>query len=278
MEGKPHVTKEDIKRGLRSVGLGEGDVVFVHSSLSSFGYVVGGADTVIDALLEVVSRSGTVVMPTFTWSLFHDKEEVLFDVARTPVKSEVGIIPEVFRNRKEAIRSCHICHSVAAIGPHAEDVMGEGIRSFGEGSTFHQLYKLDSWYLLLGVGFSVCTALHMVEEFMQVPYRYYRDFKRSKVILPDGRVVPSKSVEFLRKKGYYNDFEKMERIFLKEGILRICKVGNARIINAKIRDIFNVTRRYMESDIGFLLTPESRTLLRKEYKKRVKSPIEGEDI
>ena len=53
------VTKEDIKKGLNAVGLKEGDVVFVHSSLSAFGYVIGGADTIIDALLETVGNSGT---------------------------------------------------------------------------------------------------------------------------------------------------------------------------------------------------------------------------
>ncbi|RJS85340.1 aminoglycoside N(3)-acetyltransferase [Candidatus Bathyarchaeota archaeon] len=264
LPAKPKVTKDDIMAGLRRVGLREGDVVFVHSSLSSFGYVVGGADTVIDALLETVGPDGTVVMPAFTWTLFHDKEKVTFDVANTPVKNEVGTIPEVFRRRKGVIRSIHICHSVTALGPHAKDVMGDGVRSFGVGSTFHQLYKLNSWYLFLGVGFNVCTALHMVEEFMKVPYRYYRDFRNSKVILPDGRVIPCRSVEFLRRKGYYNDFEKMERIFAREGVLKTTRVGNAKIMNIRIRDIFDITKRYMEKDIGFLLTKESRELLRKE--------------
>ncbi len=56
------VDKEDIKRGLRELGVREGELVVVHSSLSSFGYVIGGADTVIDALLEVVGHTGTVIM------------------------------------------------------------------------------------------------------------------------------------------------------------------------------------------------------------------------
>lgn len=63
------VTKEGLKRGLRELGLKEGDIVGVHSSLSSFGYVDGGADTVIDALLEVVGEEGTIVMPTHSSNL-----------------------------------------------------------------------------------------------------------------------------------------------------------------------------------------------------------------
>ena len=45
---------EDIKFSLELMGIAKGDVVIVHSSLSSMGYVTGGADAVIDALLETV--------------------------------------------------------------------------------------------------------------------------------------------------------------------------------------------------------------------------------
>ena len=43
---KAHVTKDDIRNGLAKLGLRQGDNVGVHSSLSSFGYVEGGADAV----------------------------------------------------------------------------------------------------------------------------------------------------------------------------------------------------------------------------------------
>jgi len=45
---KVHVSKDDIEAGLRKLGLKEGDMVGVHSSLSSFGYVEGGPDTVVE--------------------------------------------------------------------------------------------------------------------------------------------------------------------------------------------------------------------------------------
>jgi len=251
-----HVTQQAIVEGLRSVGISEGDTALVHSSLSAFGYVQGGADAVIDALLEALGPSGTLVLPTFTWDDFHAKRHVTFDLANTPC--ETGRIPEIFRKRPGVIRSRHICHSVAAIGPHAQDVIGEGVRSFGVGSTFDQLYQLDSWVLLLGVSFGVCTALHMVEEFMQVPYRRYRDFRRSRIILPDGTTLPSRSVEFLREECYQNDFEKMGAIFAREGILKRCQVGEALVTSVRIRDLFDVTKRYMEEDIYFLLTEATR--------------------
>lgn len=48
------VIKEDIKKGLRNLGINTGFHLGVHSSLQSFGKVKGGAITVINALLKAV--------------------------------------------------------------------------------------------------------------------------------------------------------------------------------------------------------------------------------
>jgi len=252
------LTNEEIRRALRAVGLSEGDAVLMHSDLRTLAPArvlksmpAYGMSALIAGVLEAIGKDGTLVMPTFTWDSFHDKKTVVFDVANTP--SEVGSVTEFFRKMPDVIRSHHVCHSVAATGAHALDVMGDGIHPFGEGSTFDQLYRLDGWNLFLGVSFSVCTALHSVEELMQVPYRYYRDFRGSTVVLPDGTEIPSRSVEFLRKQGCRNCFDKMEAVFAREGILRIGKVGSARLINARIRDIVDVTKALVEKDLYFLV-------------------------
>lgn len=61
------VLKADIAASLRELGLEPGDVVIVHCSLGSFGFVCGGAQTVIEALLERVGAEGTVMMPAQSW-------------------------------------------------------------------------------------------------------------------------------------------------------------------------------------------------------------------
>ena len=107
------ITKEIIINGLKELGLKQGDTVLVHSSLSSFGYVDGGADTVIDALLETVGKEGTVLVPTLTGSEHLSAENPpVFDVRNTPCWT--GKIPETFRKRASgnpksasyAFRSC----------------------------------------------------------------------------------------------------------------------------------------------------------------------------
>lgn len=61
------VLKEEIIQKLREVGLEKGDAVMVHTSLTRMGYVCGGAQTVIEALMEVVGKDGTIMMPTQSW-------------------------------------------------------------------------------------------------------------------------------------------------------------------------------------------------------------------
>lgn len=256
MNATPRVTQSDIARGLEELGIRRGEVVYVHSSLSAFGRVDGGADAVIDALLATVGPQGTVVVPTFTWERNHAEPVVVFDGANDP--SEVGRITEVFRQRPEAIRNEHVCHSTAAIGPAAESVMGGSVHPFAFDASLYKCYELGSWYVFLGCGFTSGTALHTVEEIMQVPYRYYRDFEDSTVIRPDGTRVPAVSLEFLREEGYRNGFAKMDAVFDADGILRHTRMGNAALTAARIRDVIDRGVRYLEEDICYLLDERSR--------------------
>lgn len=134
---KHRVRMENIKAGLTKLGLKKGDTVGVHSSLGSFGYVEGGADTVIDALLETVGKRGNIVMSTHSANLSDDKRtpemvaigiswlfKILpYDPDKTPVTT--GIIPETFRKRKGVIRGLHPSLSIAATGPKAK-ILSEG--------------------------------------------------------------------------------------------------------------------------------------------------------
>ena len=70
------ILKEDIARQLRKVGLEQGDTVMVHTSLKRMGYVCGGAQTVIEALIEVVGDTGTILMPTQSWKNLDPEEGV----------------------------------------------------------------------------------------------------------------------------------------------------------------------------------------------------------
>ena len=168
--------QSDFVNGLRALGLGPGEVVFFHSSLSRLGHVEGGAETVIDALVAAVHPGGTVVAPTF--NLIAGDRRANWDVRTTP--STVGLVTETLRHRPEAVRSDHFSHAVAALGPRAQELTRDHVRvrgrdggwpgAFGPDSPFDKLYHGDAHYLLLGVDFDVCTIFHYVECWLHEDY------------------------------------------------------------------------------------------------------------
>jgi aminoglycoside 3-N-acetyltransferase len=161
------ITKQEILNDLRKLGLKEGDIVLVHSSLSAIGYIEGGADAVIDALLEAVGPTGTILMPTFPLPgtmIDYAKTDPLFDPKNTP--SCTGEITEVFRRRKEALRSLFPTHSVAAIGPHAEYLLKDHEKDqvqCGKHSPFCKLIGLDGYIMLLGCWINRLTSCRVLD-------------------------------------------------------------------------------------------------------------------
>lgn len=169
---RTHVCRETIKAALREMGLGAGDVVLVHSSLSSMGYVVGGAETVIEAFLAVLDPSrGTLVLPTLCQRELDERFDT-WDIEKSP--SDVGRITEVGRLRPDAIRSDHPSHSVCAIGAQAEEITRDhgtacgrpspwGPQAFGIGSPWQKLYQWDAHYMFLGTTTSCNTIGHFAQ-------------------------------------------------------------------------------------------------------------------
>jgi len=239
------VNREDIKKGLKQLGLKRGDIVGVHSSLSSFGYVEGGADAFIDALLEVVGKEGTIVMPTDSTNIVEVKrtpEEIAmgvawlykilpYDLQETPCTT--GIIPETFRKRKGVIRGSHPTHSLAAIGPKANELV-EG---------WHRALELDGYILLIGVGLEVCTAMHLAEKRVQFPKHILK-----KITPPKELLEKYPETEWEWDFGPYPDFSKMEEPCKDHGIMKIVKVGEATVKLLRLRELIDLYTKNLRRD------------------------------
>jgi len=61
-------TKQQLKNALAELGIKKGMTLEVHSSLSSFGELEGGALTVINTLKELVTEDGSIFMPALRLS------------------------------------------------------------------------------------------------------------------------------------------------------------------------------------------------------------------
>lgn len=183
------VTRTDLVSGLTALGLAPGSAIMVHTALSRLGWVVGGEQTVIDALRDAVGPAGTLVMPAQSWQLCDPAVLAdpavptswypairaalpAYDPARTPTRT-MGAVAELFRTLPGARRSDHPQRSVAALGPLAAQVTAvhDVDCASGERSPMRALYDAGAHVLLLGVGFDKCTALHLAEERTDYPGR-----------------------------------------------------------------------------------------------------------
>jgi aminoglycoside 3-N-acetyltransferase len=165
-------TAEQIAADLHALGVREGGVLMVHSSLSSMGHVPGGPETVIRGLLAALGPQGTLLLPALSYAYVRRKAP-LFDVRRTP--SNVGAIPEYFRRRHGTRRSLHPTHSVSAVGPMTAELLDDHIRDTtpcGPHSPFHKLREVDGQILMLGCGLRPNTSMHAIEELIVPSYLF----------------------------------------------------------------------------------------------------------
>ena len=165
-------TTREFAEGLRALGVAEGGVLLVHSSLRSFGPIEGGAETVIEGLLDAVGPSGTLLMPALSY-LTVTEQAPRFDPISTP--SCVGALPEYFRRRAGTLRSAHPTHSVCGIGPLAGELLGSHVQDdtpCGAGSPFRLLREAGGQILFLGCGLPPNTSMHGVEELTEPPYLF----------------------------------------------------------------------------------------------------------
>lgn len=165
------VTRKDMTEALYRLGVKNGDILLFHSSFKSLGEVEGGADAVIDGMLDALSPDGTLVAPTLVQKDFHNAYKN-WDIKKSP--SDVGYLTEVFRLRPNAYRSDQATHSVAAIGKDAESLtVGHtaygprhhlyGRYAFGESSPWQKMYDRGAKLLFLGVTPRCATFHHYVE-------------------------------------------------------------------------------------------------------------------
>lgn len=255
------VLKSEIADALRSVGLQSGDAVMVHTSLGKIGYVCGGAQAVIEALIEVVGQEGTVMMPSQSWKNLDPETGVHWDADEsdwqrirdhwpaynktiTPTNT-MGAVAEMFRSWPGAVRSDHPARSVAAWGKHAEYLTKNHDLSdiFGETSPLAKFYKLDGKVLLIGVGYDKNTSLHLADVRAEYPGKH--TCVEHSAVLENGRRV-WKAYETLFVDG--EDFPAIGAAFEAARPVKKATVGQTELSLMRQRELVDFAVEWIEKN------------------------------
>jgi aminoglycoside 3-N-acetyltransferase len=254
----PPVTGPELARDLRALGLGAGDTVLVHSAMSRFGNVQGGAAAVADAFLRVLGPPGTLAVPTFPFTgsmLAHVRSDPDFDLDATP--SSMGALTEHVRTRPGTRRSLEPTHPVAVLGPRAEYLVEDHANAEGPCDAHSPLYRLtqiEGYVLLAGVDFRSCTLLHTAEELARVPFVDFDTRYRLRGRTRHGDYVMS---IYCHSAPLRANFPAIEPALLARGRLTIGRVGSAECRLARARDILEVALQQLARDPTFLRLPQT---------------------
>lgn len=255
------VIKEDMIREFERIGLKKNDVVMVHTSLKSMGYVCGGAQAIIEALIEVVGEEGTIMMPTQSWKNLDPEDGVHWDADEsewqkirdhwpaydkniTPTNT-MGAVAEMFRQWPGSIRSDHPARSVCAYGKYAQELTKDHDLSniFGEGSPIARLYEFNGKVLLLGVGYDKNTSLHLADVRAEYPGKH--NCVEYSAVMENGKRV-WKQYETLFVDG--EDFEEIGKAFEENCPVNKGLIGEAEIRLMNQRELVDYAVQWMEKN------------------------------
>jgi aminoglycoside 3-N-acetyltransferase len=264
------VNREQLAADLRALGVRPGAIVMVHTRMSALGWVVGGTEAVVRALLDVLGPEGTLaayaswqehVYNAADWPAEHRDAYLaappVFDPATGEAARDHGRIPERIRTWPGAERSVHPEASVVAIGAGARRLTAGHPHddAYGHGTPFARIVEADGQVLMLGAPLETITLLHHAEAIADVAEKR-RVTYTIPVLEPDGTVVHRTYDDIETSEGafpYDTDLDPFEVIAadaLQAGIGIKGRVGEAGCHLFPAPELTAFAKAWMEKRFG----------------------------
>ena len=182
-------TKQFIKAQIDNIFIPKGAPIIMHTSLRSIGKIEGGAEALLDILVDkIVSEGGLLIIPTHTWDNLGNDCPTL-DL--TKKEANLGAFPLVALNDPRGYRTDNPTHSAVIFGDRSQAIRLASNESkvdtpVAPDSIYGRLYDEDGYVLLVGVTLNKNTYLHSVEEALDFPDRMLSEYTDVSVKYSDG--------------------------------------------------------------------------------------------
>ncbi len=245
-----------------------GDIVMVHSSLSSIGSVTGGPQTVCHAFQKVLTETGTLLMPAY-----HQPEPIRKIIEKGTIvdlrtaESTVGKLTNTFRTLTGVRRSSHPFSSVCAWGRYSLEMTSGHDKSpyiCGPGSPFLQLVERSGKYMGIGIDIHVVALYHVLEDnWASFPVKVHDPSPFTvRYIDASGRSVERELIFFdpvvaktrIDHKGGEWIRKWLTNHMLSEGILHEFKFGHSLVWVVDAAEFYTELKRLAMKDITIYTT------------------------
>ena len=230
------ISTNDLYDCLRQAGVRTGDIICVHSHLMSFGKPLlkrqEFMQCIIDVLTDAIGETGTLIMPTFTYS-FCDNE--VYDVDHSP--SKVGILTEYYRKHGNVKRTWHPIFSFAVGRNRQEEYLDVGPDALSLDSVYGKMIRDNGKIVMLGGNYGY-TFYYLAEEHVNVSHRYIKIF--SGTVINAGKEYPTSVPYFVRKLEIKSDLDekKLSRFLLETGCQRQVEFAKGTIAVVDCKDAY----------------------------------------
>jgi aminoglycoside N3'-acetyltransferase len=242
-------THSDIVEVYSQLSICEGDNVFVTTGLGFLGYpsncssIEDICSLHLEVLREIVGKSGTIFVPTYSYTFGRSKPGSLatFDVQSTA--SSIGPFPNHILTVPGVRRSLDPMVSVAGLGPSASLLEEPSNSSYGSDSVFARFLECNLKCLSVGLGPNWTPFIHYLDfidksvfRYDKILYGYLRNY--------EGELCKTHWIYNapVRSSITNGDCHKLGRLAEKHGIWSSKSLGKSSVYSCNYMEYFEFAR------------------------------------
>jgi len=249
------ITKTTIVSDLRNLGISEGDILFIKGDLGKVGSpreIEGSLKHFfLDALLEVVGKSGTIMAASYT-DLYHFWNLKKSSIFTKDSISNCGSLPWLFMQNKNVVRSRHPSNSYVAIGKFANEILKNHTEKSTAYSPLGKVVEKNGKFLVFGcldtnVGMPIT---HYVEEILNLTNKNFLKWL-NKVYYID----KTGTLKLFSRKDYggcYTGVHKLYKEYHKRNYFKIGSIGKAIAVQVNAKESFTLEYEFVSNNNGII--------------------------